>query len=74
MKTQESGNQWAIQAAQNAVGILGDLTDPGEEIPFIRIDEMVGRIQSAFLDRVTWNQAVHFSPGQHSLSIMIFQG
>lgn len=50
-----------MQVAANAMGILGDLTEPGEGIPQISIDDIAGRIAAAFPDRIAWNEAVHDS-------------
>lgn len=52
---------WALQAAENAMGIIEHLTDPTEAPPVIAIEDMAARIRKAYPDRQAWNQAVHES-------------
>ena len=57
----QRSDTWAIQAAENAMGIIQHLSEPTEEPPVIKIEDMAERIRKAFPDRAAWNQAVHES-------------
>lgn len=54
-------DQWALQAAQNAAGILPALVDPGGEVPEISVVDMAERIETSFGDRESWNETVRVS-------------
>lgn len=57
----QRSDTWAIQAAENAIGIIPHLIEPNEKLPVIKIQDMAERIRKAFPDRAAWNQAVHES-------------
>lgn len=53
--------EWANQAAQNAMDILPHLVHPSEAIPVIRLEDVARRIEANFQDRTSWNESVHES-------------
>ena len=57
----QRSDTWAIQAAENAMGIIQHLIEPNEALTVIKDEDMAAGIRKAFPDRAAWNQAVHES-------------